>query len=71
MNLFVTQTITIHNLRIGGVSNSAILQIGTAGVIKAASHLYNTGNFTGPAPELTLPTDSLIPLPPPYESNKA
>lgn len=69
MNLFVTQTITIHNLKIGGVSNSSVLQIGTAGIIKATSHLYNTGNFAGPAPLLTAPTDLLIPLPPPYEND--
>lgn len=47
----IHQTITIHHMRIGGISNSSVLQIGTAGLIKPLSNLYNTGGFTGPAPE--------------------
>lgn len=30
--------------------NSSVLQIGSAGIIKPASYLYNTGGFTKPAP---------------------
>lgn len=47
----VQQTITIHHMRINSVSNSSVLQIGTAGLIKPLSNLYNTGGFVGPAPE--------------------
>ncbi|HUC92752.1 MAG TPA: spore germination protein GerPB [Paenibacillus sp.] len=49
--MIIHQTITIHHLRIGGISNSSVLQIGTAGLIKPLSSLYNTGGFTGPAPQ--------------------
>lgn len=51
MNIFVQQTIIINNLRIGAVTNSSVLQIGSAGIIKSLSNLHNTGGFTGPAPE--------------------
>ncbi|WP_226682637.1 spore germination protein GerPB [Sutcliffiella horikoshii] len=49
-NFFINQSIVIHHLKIGGISNSSVFQIGSAGVIKSLSNLYNTGNFTGPAP---------------------
>jgi spore germination protein PB len=51
MNFFIHQSIHINILRVGSISNSSVLQIGTAGIIKPSSHLYNTGNFIGPAPE--------------------
>lgn len=53
MNLIVHQSIVINNLKVGGVSNSSVLQIGSAGVVRALSNLYNSGGFTGPAPKLT------------------
>ncbi|WLD91588.1 spore germination protein GerPB [Alkalihalobacillus sp. AL-G] len=74
MKLFVNQTISIQTLRIDGLSNSSVLQIGTCGVMKPSSYLYNTGGFTGPAPEMTQPFDGvyepsiegpLVPLNPP------
>lgn len=68
MNIFVNQTITITSLKIGGVSNSSVLQIGTAGIIKATTHLYNTGGYKGIAPELADSPLPLIPLPPPYDT---
>ncbi|WP_096155195.1 MULTISPECIES: spore germination protein GerPB [Bacillus] len=49
-NFFIHQNITIHQIKIGGVSNSSIFQIGSAGVIKSLSNLYNTGGFVEPAP---------------------
>lgn len=55
----VYQNISIHQLRIQGISNSAVLQIGVAGTIKSLSNLYNTGQFTRPAP---LTTQSSAPL---------
>ncbi|WP_281887991.1 spore germination protein GerPB [Paenibacillus sp. YYML68] len=48
----VHQHIVIHQMKIGSISNSSVLQIGTAGSVRALSNLYNTGGFTGPAPEL-------------------
>lgn len=53
----VYQTIQIQSLRVDGLSNSSVLHIGTAGIIKALSNNYNTGRFIGPAPEA-------VPLPP-------
>ncbi|GGG09824.1 hypothetical protein GCM10010916_28390 [Paenibacillus abyssi] len=62
----VQQNITIHHLRINAISNSSILQIGTAGLIKPLSYLYNTGGFTKPAPEPGQPGGlPRVPLPPP------
>jgi spore germination protein PB len=51
MNLFVHQNIVIHSLKIEGISNSSVCQIGSAGIIKPLSNLYNTGGFTEPAPQ--------------------
>jgi spore germination protein PB len=63
MNYFIQQTIQINNLRIGSLTNSSVLQIGSAGIIKPSSHLYNTGGFTAPAPEAQKPGPSLQSLP--------
>jgi len=66
MNFVVHQQITIHKLEVGSVTNSSVLQIGTAGMIKSLSNLYNTGGFTGPAPPAEIPEPfPLVPLPPP------
>ncbi|MFD2613150.1 spore germination protein GerPB [Paenibacillus gansuensis] len=50
MSIIVHQSIVIQQLRIDSIANSSVLQIGTAGIIKSMSNLYNTGGFTGPAP---------------------
>jgi spore germination protein PB len=50
MNFYIQQSIHIHFIKIGGITNSSVLQIGSAGMIKPASYLYNTGGFTQPAP---------------------
>ncbi|MGM1044620.1 MAG: spore germination protein GerPB [Bacillota bacterium] len=42
MNLSVYQCITVQQLRIGTVTNSSVLQIGTSGSIKALSHVNNS-----------------------------
>jgi spore germination protein PB len=66
MNLIVNQSIVIHNLRVDGITNSSVLQIGSAGVIKPLSNLFNTGGFTGPAPQPGQQFQTpLVPLPPP------
>ncbi|WP_096200495.1 spore germination protein GerPB [Bacillus sp. FJAT-45350] len=70
MNYYINQSIVINNLRVDGITNSSVLQIGSAGVIKALSNLYNTGGFTEPAPEAEVPVPpitqaSLVPLAPP------
>jgi spore germination protein PB len=50
MNLTIHQSIVIQQLRVNAVTNSSVLQIGSAGIIRSLSNLYNTGGFTGPAP---------------------
>ncbi|RUS46958.1 spore germination protein GerPB [Cohnella sp. AR92] len=61
MNLFVHQNITIHSLKVEGISNSSVLQIGSAGLIKPLSQLFNTGGFTKSAPT-TGGLPSIVPL---------
>lgn len=66
MNLYVQQAISIQYLKIGGISNSSVLQIGSAGMIKPVSNLFNTGGFTEAAPTLTpATTGSTIETQPP------
>jgi spore germination protein PB len=65
MEWTIHQQITIHKLEVGSVANSSILQIGSAGLIKGLSQLFNTGGFAGPAPELTGPAPGAAgPVPP-------
>lgn len=70
MNFFIQQSIHINFIKIGGITNSSILQIGSAGIIKAAAYLSNTGGFTKPAPsaikpgEVVSPTESSLALTP-------
>lgn len=69
MQITVHQNITIHQIRIEAISNSSVFQIGTAGIIKSLSNVYNTGGFTEPAPEFDLesaytPSSPMVPLPP-------
>lgn len=49
MSLTVHQCISINVLRIGSVSNSSIVQIGSSGVIQAKADLFNTGEYLEPA----------------------
>lgn len=58
----VCQTINIHYLRVEAVTNSSVLQIGSAGSIRALSQLFNTGGFTGPAPQIGAIAESEISL---------
>ncbi|WP_335870064.1 spore germination protein GerPB [Bacillus sp. 2205SS5-2] len=51
MNIYVQQTIQIHCIKIGAVSNSSVFQIGTSGTIQPASYLFNTGGFIKAAPQ--------------------
>jgi spore germination protein PB len=50
MNYYLQQTIQIRFIKIGGMTNSSVLQIGACGQINSKSYLYNTGGFTEPAP---------------------
>ncbi|GFN30510.1 spore germination protein GerPB [Paenibacillus xylaniclasticus] len=65
-NWTIYQQITIHQLRVQSVSNSSVLQVGSAGSIRSLSQLYNSGGFSGPAPELEDENPlSFVPLPNP------
>lgn len=66
----IHQTITIGQLRVDGITNSSVLQIGSAGSIQSISQLYNTGQFSEPAPEIgelgeASTALALVPLPNP------
>lgn len=45
MHLTVHQTINIHLLKIGNISNASIVQIGAAGSIQTTANLANSGQF--------------------------
>ena len=55
MNFYIQQSIQINLIKIGGITNSSVFQIGSSGIIKPVSNLYNTSGFTGPAPEAQKP----------------
>lgn len=67
MNFYIQQSIHIHFIKIGGVTNASVFQIGSAGIVKPTAHLYNTGGFTQPAPLAQKPgpttTTSLLQAP--------
>jgi spore germination protein PB len=68
MNFYINQNISIQYFKIGSVSNSSVLQIGSAGMIKSLSNNYNTGGFLEPAPETGAQTGisgPVVPLQPP------
>lgn len=51
MNYTIYQNISINLLKIGAVTNSSVLQIGSAGVIQSRASLYNTGGYVKPGEE--------------------
>ena len=61
MNFYIQQSIQINFIKIGGITNSSVLQIGSAGIIKPAAYLYNTGGFTAPAPPTLKPGEVAAP----------
>lgn len=69
MNITVYQCISIYNLKIGTISNSSVLQVGTSGRINTLSHNYETPETPTTPP--TTPTEKmdspLVPLPPAAE----
>lgn len=59
----IHQQITINMIKIGSMSNSSILQIGTAGTIQSRAELANSGKFTSPAPvPITQGKTTTVPL---------
>ncbi|OUS77492.1 spore gernimation protein [Paenibacillus sp. MY03] len=69
MSWTIHQYITIHSLHVDSLSNSSVLQVGSAGAIRSMSQLYNSGGFSSPAPELSTDNPlSFVPLPRPDHS---
>ncbi|MDY0396054.1 spore germination protein GerPB [Virgibacillus halophilus] len=66
MQLIIHQSFYIHSIKVGAITNSSVLQIGSTGSIQALSESYNTGGFTQPAGEIpyTEPptTGPIVPL---------
>jgi spore germination protein PB len=69
MDCTIYQQISIHMLKVGSVTNSSVLQIGSSGTIQALSNLYNTGGYQFPAEEAeplsVQEFQPMIPLAPP------
>lgn len=68
MNLSVYQCITVQQLRIGTVTNSSVLQIGTSGTIKALAQVYGTSKLSNPDAlndQEQEKTNPMVPLPEP------
>ncbi|MEO2077498.1 MAG: spore germination protein GerPB [Bacillus sp. (in: firmicutes)] len=63
MNYYIQQSIQVNFIRIGSISNSSVMQIGSAGMIKPSAYLYNTGGFTEPAPTPIKALGSLVGTP--------
>lgn len=63
MNFNIQQNIQINFLKIGSITNSSVLQIGSAGIIKPVAYLSNTGGFTQPAPAAIKPGELASELP--------
>ncbi|WP_099157233.1 spore germination protein GerPB [Virgibacillus ndiopensis] len=51
MSITIHQSISIYMIKIGAITNSSVLQIGSTGSIQAQSDIYNTGGYTEPAEE--------------------
>ncbi|PZD93404.1 spore gernimation protein [Paenibacillus sambharensis] len=65
MNLTVHQHITIQQLRVDSVSNSSVLQVGSAGAIRALSQSYEAPIASSGGLLSKAATLGLVPLPNP------
>lgn len=67
MNLIVRQQIVIHQLRVENITNSSVLQIGSAGMIRSLADVKGAANHPGNAGALNVspPVQPLVPLPAP------
>lgn len=59
-NYYIHQSIVIGQFKVGGVSNSSVLQIGAVGSIKPVGNYLNTGQFSQPAPRLIGLNESIV-----------
>lgn len=65
MQMCIHQTIQIHLLKIGSITNSSVVQIGSTGSFQTQADLYNSGGFTEEAePAYAEPPALLVPLSP-------
>ncbi|APC47477.1 spore germination protein GerPB [Virgibacillus halodenitrificans] len=63
MHFTVHQSINIYMIKIGAITNSSVMQIGSSGSIQAQSDVYNTGGYTEPAEEAAA-TGEIAPIVP-------
>jgi spore germination protein PB len=63
MNMTIHQSINIYMIKIGSITNSSVLQIGSTGSIQSQADIYNTGGYTEPAEEAE-PIGKIPPLVP-------
>lgn len=67
MCLTIHQSININLIKVGAITNSSVLQIGSTGSIQARSDIHNTGGYTEPvekAEALSTEFSPLVPLAP-------
>ncbi|KKE78026.1 spore germination protein GerPB [Oceanobacillus caeni] len=65
MDMTIHQAIHIHFLKIGAITNSSVVQIGSTGCIQAQSDIHNTGGYTETAEVAEAQTEApLVPLAP-------
>ncbi|CDQ40676.1 MULTISPECIES: spore germination protein GerPB [Virgibacillus] len=66
MNLTVHQSISIYMIKVGAITNSSVLQIGSTGSLQSQSDIYNTGGYAEPVEEAEAIGDTtpLVPLAP-------
>lgn len=71
MNVTVYQCISVYNLKIGTISNSSVLQIGTSGRIHTLSNSYNASEAASSPSSLSedVMDSPLVPLPAAAELN--
>ncbi|NBJ69185.1 MULTISPECIES: spore germination protein GerPB [Clostridia] len=66
MAITIHQTISIYMIRVGAITNSSVLQIGSTGSVQSQSDIYNTGGYTEPVQEAALIGEAapIVPLAP-------
>lgn len=60
INYYIHQSIVIGQFKVGGVSNSSVLQIGAVGSIRPVGNYLNTGQYSKPAPRLLGMNETVI-----------
>jgi spore germination protein PB len=62
MRFYIQQDISIPNVSVDSVTTSSVFQIGNTARILMLSNLFNTGEFTGPAPLSSYEIENIYPV---------